>query len=482
MLELRGADSVGRLTERPSEALLSNEVVSTPNIPLEILLVDDEPSIRLVVGETLRERGHHVVEAQDGRAGADRLREGAFDVVVSDVRMPYVTGLDLFRIAREQAPTTDFILMTAYGAVEDAVQALKAGARDYLIKPFDPDELAVRIDRIAERRRLQEQLAAARVELAGLGKGAIVGRSPALVQLLETVDTVAPSDAPVLITGETGTGKELVARRIHELSDRRDKPFVAVNCAAFPETLLEAELFGHAQGAFTGANKAREGRFASADGGTLLLDEVGEISPVAQAKLLRVLQEGVIEPLGTDTPRSIDVRVLSATHRDLEQLVKDGTFREDLFYRLDVIDVHLPPLREREGDLALLVEFFLERYAGTGEVPEVSPEAWAALASHPFFGNVRELEHVVHRAVILSRGATIEPKHLPKALGEGTSAVAEPSNDVRPLAVAAKEFERTYIERALAATDGKKARAAELLGISRKNLWEKCRALGIVDS
>ncbi len=452
----------------------------TAKVPLEIIVADDEPTIRLTVSETLREQGHAVAEAKDGAMALDLIRERPFDLLVTDVRMPRITGMEVFRKAREESPSTDVILMTAFGAVEDAVEALKMGASDYLVKPFDPSELAVRIERIGERRRLQHQLASARAELVGAARGEIIGRSRAMVRLLDMVDTIAQSDAPVLITGETGTGKELVARRIHALSDRRDKPFVAVNCAAFPETLLEAELFGHEAGAFTGAVKRREGRFSMADGGTLMLDEVGEIPPTAQAKLLRVLQEGIVEPLGTDEPKKLDVRVLSATHRDLEQLVGVGTFREDLYYRLNGIDLNLPPLREREGDLPLLVEFYLERFSAGRPMPEISPEVWGALSSHPFYGNVRELEHVVQRAVVLSRGQTIGLEHLPANIAGPKESQDDSSGELRPLSMAIKEFERAYIERALRAVEGKKSRAADMLGISRKNLWEKCRALGIV--
>ncbi|MEQ9503989.1 MAG: sigma-54 dependent transcriptional regulator [Deltaproteobacteria bacterium] len=449
-------------------------------IPLEIIVADDEPTIRLTVSETLREEGHAVTEAKDGAMALELIRQRPFDLLVTDVRMPRITGMEVFRKTREESPSTDVILMTAFGAVEDAVEALKLGASDYLVKPFDPSELAVRIERIGARRNLQHQLASARAELVGAARGEIIGRSRSMVRLLDMVDTIAQSDAPVLITGETGTGKELVARRIHALSERRDKPFVAVNCAAFPETLLEAELFGHEAGAFTGAVKRREGRFSMADGGTLMLDEVGEIPPTAQAKLLRVLQEGIVEPLGTDEPKKLDVRVLSATHRDLEALVSVGTFREDLYYRLNGIDLNIPPLRERDGDLPLLVEFYLERFAAGRTPPELSPEVWGALASHPFYGNVRELEHVVQRAVVLSRGQTITLEHLPANFGGTKEGDEEENGELRPLSQAIKEFERAYIERALRAVEGKKSRAADLLGISRKNLWEKCRALGIV--
>jgi DNA-binding NtrC family response regulator len=302
-------------------------------------------------------------------------------------------------------------------------------------------------------------------------------------RLLEMLDTIAQSDAPVLIAGETGTGKELVARRIHELSERRTGPFVAVNCAAFPETLLEAELFGHEAGAFTGAVKKRDGRFVAASGGTLLLDEVGEIPPMAQAKLLRVLQEGAVEPLGTNESKKVDVRVLAATHRDLKERIKEGLFREDLYYRLNVLDVSIPALRDREGDLPILVQYFLERFSRGKSPPSISPPAWAALSKHPFYGNVRELEHAIQRAVVLSRGQEIRIEHLPDEIAgqsKGAPAKAE-TGGIRQLTVVLKEFEREYILRALEAADGKKARAADMLGISRKNLWEKCKALGIED-
>lgn len=447
---------------------------------LEILLVDDESTIRLAVGEALREKGHRVIEAKDGREAEERLTENRFDLIVSDVRMPKIDGMQLFRHVRAVAPHTDVILMTAYGEVEGAVEALKEGAADYLTKPVELDELAFRVQRIEEKRALENALESARAELRGRARGDIVGRSPAMTRLLELVDTVAESDAPVMIIGETGTGKELVAKRIHDLSPRRNGPLIAVNCAAFPETLLEAELFGHEAGAFTGAVRRRDGRFVAADRGTLLLDEVGEIPLMAQAKLLRVLQEGLIEPLGTNEPKKVDVRVLSATNRNLKTLIDEGRFREDLYYRLNVLDVSIPALRDRDGDLPILVQHFLERFSKR-PAPTLSPAAWALLSRHPFYGNVRELEHSLHRAVVLSRGKEIQPEHLPGEMSGGlaVSDDVEETQAVRPLSVAVKEFERAYIERALKAADGKKARAADMLAISRKNLWEKCKALGI---
>ncbi len=450
---------------------------------LEILLADDEASIRLTVSDSLRDHGHRVVEAKNGKEASERLAAERFDLLISDVRMPELDGMALFEIARTASPTTDVILMTAYGEVEQAVAALKEGAIDYLTKPFDLDELMLRVGRIEERRRLENELESARAELRGMATGDIIGHSPAIKRLLEMIETIAQSEAPVLISGETGTGKELVAKRLHELSARSEGPFIAVNCAAFPETLLEAELFGHEAGAFTGAVKKRDGRFAAAHGGTLLLDEVGEIPPMAQAKLLRVLQDGMVEPLGTNESIKVDVRVLSATHRNLKERIRENLFREDLYYRLNVLDLSIPALRDREGDLPILVEYFLQRFSRGKETPSISPQAWAALSRHPFYGNVRELEHATQRAVVLSRGKEIQLEHLPEEIAGGRAeAKASPATGIRPLAVAMKEFEREYLLRALEAAEGKKARAADMLSISRKNLWEKCKALGISDS
>ncbi len=449
---------------------------------LDIMLVDDEPSIRLTVSDALEEAGHVVVTAEDGGEAMRHLDERTFDLVITDIRMPRVDGMTLFRRIRKERPTTGVILMTAYAAVSDAVSALKDGALDYLTKPFDLEELQLRIGRFAERRVLEAELDAARTELATRDPSSIIiGRAPNMVRLLDLVETIADSDAPVLITGESGTGKELVAKTVHRLSGRRDGPFVAVNCAAFPETLLEAELFGHERGAFTGAVKARDGRFMAAKNGTLFLDEIAEIPPMAQAKLLRVLQEGLIEPLGTNNQVNVDVRVVSATHRNLKERIRDGLFREDLYYRLNVLDVAIPPLRDRRSDLPLLVEHFLRRLVKAGRPePSISPRAWAALSEYAFPGNVRELEHAIQRAVVLSRGQEIDLDHLPPDIRGTTETPSKRSDDesteLRPLSTAIKEFEHQYLLRALNAAHGKKAKAAELLGISRKNLWEKLRS------
>jgi two-component system response regulator AtoC len=458
---------------------------------LKILLADDEPTIRLSIADALEDAGHTVRTAKDGADAWEVLIDEPIDLVLTDIRMPRMDGITLFRRIRSEYPTVDVILMTAYAEIDDAIAAMKDGALDYLTKPFDVEELMVRIGRLQERRGLEAELEAARTELERRDPSRmIVGDSPSMLRLLSIVETVADSEAPVLITGESGTGKELVARTVHQLSPRRDGPFIAVNCAAFPETLLEAELFGHERGAFTGAHQSREGRFQAAAGGTLFLDEIAEIPSTAQAKLLRVLQDGTFEPLGTNRTVQADVRIVSATHRDLRERLADGRFREDLYYRLNVLDLHIPPLRERRTDLPMLVEHFLQKYTRPGRgVPSLSPPAFAALTEYPFPGNVRELEHAVHRAVVLSRGETIELSHLPEPISGTTEpnlsraedAAANGTNGAHgeglvTLQDAVKAFEREYLMRALKAAEGKKSRAAELLGISRKNLWEKLRS------
>jgi DNA-binding NtrC family response regulator len=457
-------------------------MLHTSSSTLRILVVDDDGNVRGAVVDALDAAGHETTSVGDGAAALERLATGSFDLVITDVRLPKVDGLALFQRSLQLIPRPDVILMTSFGSVVDAVAALKQGARDYLTKPFDVEELVLRVVAIAERRGLQGQLAAARAQLAASVGTQIVGDSPGMQRLLERVETVADSDAAVLVTGETGTGKEVIARRIHALSGRSAAPYVAVNCAAFPETLLEAELFGHARGAFTGATRPREGRFKAADGGTLLLDEVAEMPLPAQAKLLRVLQEGRFEPLGTNASVRVDVRIVSATHRDLRRRIAEGLFREDLFYRLNVVAVHIPPLRDRPGDLPLLVNHFLQVHLPPGAaLPDVSVRAWQALTAYPFLGNVRELGHAIHHAVVLSRGGAIELEHLPDDITR-LAGTAEPERTVKPLAQVLKQVEREHLLRALAVAGGKRVRAAELLGISRKNLWEKLRGHGLSDS
>ncbi len=446
---------------------------------LDILVVDDEPGVRTGIAFPLADVGHRVVEASDGAQAMVLLSERVFDVVFCDIRLPKIDGFTLLQRIRRETPSTAVIVMTAFGRVQDAKEALREGVYDYVTKPLDMDDLTQRlITRIQEERALERDRIKARRQLHLLGgSSAIVGRSPAMARLQEQLDTIAHSDAPVLIIGESGTGKELVARELHDRGPRSRGPFVAVNCASVPDTLLEAELFGHERGAFTGALRRRDGRFKLADGGTLLLDEVAEISPAAQTKLLRVLQEGEIDPLGADRPVRVDVRILSATHQDLRARVREGRFREDLYYRLNVLDLHIPPLRERRGDLPLLLEHFFSRLCPMGEEPpRMSARAWRVLSSHPFPGNVRELGHALERAVVLSRRECIDVEHLPSDMLDDKPHPVPDVAQFQPLAAAFLRWERDYLEQALALAGGKKSRTAELLGISRKNLWEKLRA------
>jgi len=470
------ATSTARKTTRPEAQEVS------PN-GLDVLLVDDEPDIGLAAGEALRDAGHRVTMATNGAEGLDLITTRVYDVMICDIRLPKLDGLTLFRRARRESPDTTVILMTAFAAVADAVAAVKEGAHDYLTKPFDIDEITLRVQRIAEHRTLLRELEEARAQLAKHDADEnIIGRSPQMLRLLDRVNTIATSHAPVLIGGESGTGKELVARALHERGARHGKPFVAVNCAAFPDTLLEAELFGHERGAFTGAVRRREGRFRAAHTGTLLLDEVAEMSQPAQAKLLRVLQEGTIEPLGTNESVRVDVRVISATHRNLKERIAQGLFREDLFYRLNVLNIDIPPLRERKGDLPILVQYYLKKFAKPGSgISRLTPDAWTALSQYPFPGNVRELGHAIEHATVLASGGDVDVRHLPRDIARaGESARAQPPVP-RPLSTAMKEFEREYLQRALAQAEGKRTLAAEILGISRKNLWEKLRMHGFSD-
>jgi DNA-binding NtrC family response regulator len=451
---------------------------------LDILIVD-APDLRGVLEAKLTEAGHRVQTAADGSTGAEHIKKRLFDVAICDVNLPQMNGLSVFRLFRKEAPSTAVILMTACSSVTQAVSAIKEGAHDYLTKPFDLHELLLKVRRIDEMRGLRRGLETALSDEGALGNHGspsnLIGQSPGIRRVQEMIKLVARSDARTLITGESGTGKEVVARMIHEQSSRRDKPFIAVNCGALAENLVEAELFGHERGAFTGAVQKRDGRFKAADGGTLLLDEVAELPLPAQAKLLRVLQEGVVEPLGTNTAVRVDVRIISATHRNLLDRTRTGSFREDLFYRINVIELQLPTLRDRPGDNALLVNHFLARFTPKGApTPSISPAAWVCLSQYPFPGNVRELSHAIEHALVLSDGKEIGVQHLPASIVSASSPVEReqleaPSNAIRPLQAAISDFEHAYVLRALHATQGKRARTAELLGISRKTLWEKLR-------
>ena len=450
------------------------------SVPLDVLVVDDDQATRLSLAFALTDAGHKVVEASDGEEAIALVAERIFDVAILDVRLPKVDGLTIFRRLRQRSPSTSVILMTAFATVRDAVASLREGAYDYVTKPFDPEEFSLRvIGHIAEHRALRQELEDARQMVASRDAGApMIGHTPGMQQLIERINTVAHSDAPVLIRGESGTGKELVAHTLHARSPRKGAPFVAVNCAAFPESLIAAELFGHERGA--SAVRRPEGRFQAADGGTLLLDEVEALSLPVQTKLLRVLEEGMIESQGTSTAAvPVNVRIVSATRRDLKALIAEGKFREDLYLRINVLDLSIPPLRERRADMPLLMAHFLRRFFPGRVPPGIAPRAWAVLMEYAFPGNVRELAHAVERAVVMCNGSEIDLEHLPADIvGPALPSTASDAS-FRPLGVAMKEFEKQYLQRALRLATGNKGHVAELLGISRKNLGEKLKAYGL---
>jgi DNA-binding NtrC family response regulator len=446
---------------------------------LEILIVDDDATARTSLGYALIDAGHRVTEAVDGTAAAALVESRVFDVAICDIRLPGMDGITLFRRIRQRAPQTAVILMTAYAAIPDAVAALREGAYDYVTKPFDPEEFTLRIiGRIAERRALRQELEQARAQLSGRDVGAsIIGHTPAIARLMERIDTLAQSDAPVLVRGESGTGKELVARTIHARGPRRAKPFVVVRCAAVTPDDVDATLRGAELRGPISTRRTDPPVVGDGWGGTVFLDEVSALSTHAQARLIELLRP---DTAGIGVTGPLDARILSATSCDLRARVAAGTFREDLFFRLCVLDVDIPPLRDRKGDLPLLLQYFLSRLTPAGKVPPgISPRAWAAMTEYDYPGNVREFAHAVERALVLSRGSEIDLEHLPPELmhappkpRDGASAPCPP---VAPLAVAMKDFERQHLLRALAAASGRKSAAAELLGISRKSLWEKLR-------
>jgi DNA-binding NtrC family response regulator len=446
--------------------------------PFRILVVDDEPTQLELVGGFLRRQGFDVVAAASGRAAVARFKQEPFDLVLTDQRMPDVSGLELLEAVRTASPETAVVIMTAYGTIETAVSAVKAGAADYLAKPLNLDELLHRIHQIQDRRRLLTENRELRAALAERHRvEGIIGESGAMQEVLSVVRRVAPSDATVLIRGESGTGKELIAKALHYASPRAARPLVKVNCAALAESLLEAELFGHEKGAFTGAVTARKGRFELADGGSLFLDEIGDLPPHLQVKLLRVLQEREFERVGSSRPVKVDVRLLAATHRNLEALVRDGRFRDDLYYRINVVTIPLPPLRERREDLPLLIDHFLRAFADKNakSIRGLTREAHEALLRYDYPGNVRELENLIERAVVLTRDDVIGLTDLPLSLDPQAT---EPERG--PGLVAAVEgLERRMIREALAKADGVQTRAAELLGIGERVLRYKLKKYGL---
>jgi two-component system response regulator AtoC len=441
---------------------------------VKVLIVDDEKNIRDSIIRYLKLERIEAEGAENGLAAQRKLGESAYGAAVVDLRMPGMDGLALLRWIQEEGPAIPVIMISAYGEIRDAVEAMKRGARDYIVKPFDPQELILRLERIREEQKLAEQVQAARA--AGPASADWVVHSPAMQEVAALVAKVAPTPSTVLITGESGTGKEVVAREIHRLSRAADGPFVPINIGGLPETLLESELFGYERGAFTGAERRKPGMLELANGGTLFLDEIGDMPPALQVKLLRVLQERQIQRLGGTQRIPVDARILAATHRDLPQRIREGRFREDLYYRLNVIRIAVPPLRERPQDIPLLVGRIIARLNRTmgRQLEGADPEALERLAAYPFPGNVRELENIIERAFILSDGTRIRAD----ALGPEFSA-RRPARRAVTGRGSIRDVEREALAAALARWEGNRTQAARELGISRRTLFNKIKQYGL---
>lgn len=458
-------------------------MVRTPRI----LIIDDEPLMRISISDALKADEYSVTETGMGRDGINHIRDNGFDIVITDLRLPDVDGIEVLKACKRHSPETMVILITAYGSVDTAVEAMKYGAYDYITKPFSMDELLLMTKRLIRLRDLEEENLILKEQVEGrYNFDGIIGKSEKMKEIFEKVKIVSQTDSTVLLFGESGTGKELIANAIHYNSPRKDGPFIKISCAAVPETLLEAELFGYERGAFTGAVKQKKGRFELANRGTLFLDEIGEMSLTIQVKLLRVLQEKEFDRLGGIETLSADVRIICATQRDLKKEVQKGTFREDLYYRLNVVPITLPPLRERKDDILLLANHFLKYFSELYKktVRNFSIEAKELLLRYPFPGNVRELENSVERAVVLGKGEDIQPWDLAEDVNSGMGTdyvkVIQKIQNHENLSKALKEFEKRYITRVLEETKGNKSLAAKLLGVSRKTLWEKCKVLDII--
>lgn len=451
-----------------------------------ILIVDDEQSMREFLEIFFRRQDYDVATAASVDEALAEIESKDFDLVISDIQMPGRTGIELLKILRKDFPDILVIMITAFGTTETAIEAMKDGAYDYITKPFKVDEIRLVVEKALEKKTLYSENRRLRKELQTQKRErALIGNSPKMLRTLDLIQQVASTKTNVLITGASGTGKELVARAVHDQSDRRDGPFVAINCAAIPENLLESELFGHVKGAFTNAVSHREGRFAAADGGTIFLDEIGDMSPSLQVKLLRVLQERTFEPVGSSRSQTVDVRVIAATNQNLEEAIRKGRFREDLFYRLNVIPIEIPPLRERKEDIPLLIHHFLDKMNTEKgrSISGITPQAMALLTDYDWPGNVRELENLIERLCVLRDHGAIDVADLPKPFHR-QAPTAEVLAPKLPLAgldfrEVVNRFESDLIQQALKRTKGNKNQAAQLLGLNRTTLLEKMKKKGL---
>ncbi len=447
----------------------------------KILVVDDERSHRQMIEAVLSAEGYEIGQADNGQAAIDAVAEKFYDLVIMDIRMPELGGIGALKKIKTISPGIPIIIMTAYASVGTAVDALKSGASDYLTKPLDIEELKILVAKTLRIHQLEAENIYLKERLNDrFDFSSIIGRSPAMNKLFETMALVAPSEATVLIVGESGTGKELIANAIHQNSPRKDRPFIKVNCAALPETLLESELFGHEKGSFTGAIARKQGRFQLAHKSSIFLDEIAEMAPTTQAKILRVLQEREFEPVGSTQTSKVDTRVIAASNKNLEEEIQEGRFREDLYYRLNVVAVNVPPLRRRREDILLLADFFLKPYAEKNRrlIKGFTPRATDLLMRYDWPGNVRELENIIERAVIMARGEMITPMEFPENLKELDVELKEPSLNLSA-GRSLKEVEKVMILRTLEETGGNRTHAANILGISRRTLQLKLKEYGI---
>ncbi len=447
----------------------------------KILIVEDEKSMNEILRILLESEGYETTSALDGNEGVDYIKNDIFDLVITDIKMPGTDGFTVLRTCKELSPETLVIMITAFGTTEDAIEAMKLGAYDYIHKPFKIDEIRIVINKALEKKRLRQELELLKEEIKTTYRlENIIGKSPSMQKILHTIPKIAQSNSNVLITGESGSGKELFARAIHNLSTRADRKFVAINCATFPEGLLESELFGYMKGAFTGATQNKEGLFEVAHEGSIFLDEIGEMPFNLQAKLLRVLETGSFRRLGGTGDITVDVRIIAATNKDLESSIKEGRFREDLFYRLNVIPVRIPPLRERVEDIPLLIEHFLKKFGA--ERKQISPEALKIFMGYDWKGNVRELENIIERIVLLSEREIILPDDIPPEImrsGRGEAALPSLGIDDFSIDEILEGIEKDYLVKALELSGGNKTEAARLLGLTFRSFRHRLQKYGI---